>query len=496
MPPPSIVPSTRNISPTARPYSTRLTPLVALERKEKQLQRDIQTLLDAQGEGLLAGLEGQSRGDGSSEGSSTPTAASMGASRIMPIRQPPRKRIGLRAARRGILMAIREYAMVKEDEKELLDAELQSKEGVLGQVETWEKKRKGLNEKIDAIESGDDGKKVGELKDEAKRVQSEIEELETRLFELQNKHRNLLSEASSIENSVQSKLSSYKASLSILDSQVARFLARPTFAHQQPSSSSATAMTSKSLLSNKMNFLSLQPRRRTLEMARDYLQDVRKDLLYQRATAEMERDALEDGAVVWEDVISEVTAFERKLRGEMRGLRSPSATPASPGSGLRSPLTPTQRTNTSSTTILSPNPPPGLPTLLQTMASTILQLESKFKLAEARDWKLLVCCIGAELEAFREGKAILEDALLQATPPDPMRGTEGRGIISDDGFISQDSGDPLGVMGDHGREHAHGHGLTELLAEDEHPSHARAERSESEDEGPDPMLLFEREDTD
>ena len=171
MPPPSIISSIQNTDPSVSPYSTRLTPLVALERKEKQLQRDLQALLDAQGEGLLAGLEGRGRGDGSSEGSSTPTAASMGASRVVPIRQPTRKRIGLRAARRGILTAIHEYATVKEDEKELLDAELRSKEEVLGQVDAWEKKRKGLDEKINAIESGDEGKRVGELKDEAKRVQ-------------------------------------------------------------------------------------------------------------------------------------------------------------------------------------------------------------------------------------------------------------------------------------------------------------------------------------
>jgi hypothetical protein len=171
MSPPPIIPSTRNTSPIARPYSARLTPLVALERKEKQLQRDLQTLLDAQGEGLVAGLEGRSRGDGSSEGSSTPTAASMGSSRVVPIRQPTRKRIGLRAARRGILTAIHEYATVKEGEKELLDSELQSKEEVLGQVEAWEKKRAGLNDKINAIENGDEGKRVAELNDEAKRVQ-------------------------------------------------------------------------------------------------------------------------------------------------------------------------------------------------------------------------------------------------------------------------------------------------------------------------------------
>ncbi|KAH0538262.1 hypothetical protein FGG08_005133 [Glutinoglossum americanum] len=462
MPPPSIISGAQTTSPTTRPYSIRLSPLVALERKEKQLQRDLQTLLDAQSEGLLAGLEGRGRGDGSSEGSSTPTAASTEASRVVPIHQPAKKRIGLRAARRGILAAIHEFAMAKESGKELLDADLQSKEEALGQVESWEKKRQGLNEKIDAIENGDEGKRVGELNTEAKRVQSEIEDLETRLFELQAKHRNLVSEASETENSVQSKLSSYKASLSILDSQVSRFLARPPFTHSPAPKSPG-----------EINFLSLQPRRRTLEMASDYLRSAQKDLTLQRAAAEIERDALEDGAVVWEDVINEVTAFERKLRGEMRALRSP---PTSDTTLLR------QRIAESS---FSSRGQPhdateGMQGILRNMDEVILQLESKFKLAEARDWKLLVCCIGAELEAFREGRGILEDALHSTAVLDSDMELD-RGATA--GFGGGNQGDPLGVVD---------HGLVELQDEPQ----GRVERSESEDEGPDPTLLFSHQDTD
>ncbi|KAH0559321.1 hypothetical protein GP486_004160 [Trichoglossum hirsutum] len=480
MPPPSIISSVQPTSPTAGPYSTRLTPFLALGRKEKQLQRDLQTLLDAQGEGLLAGLEGHGRGDGSSEGSSTPTATSMGASKVVPIRQPTRKRIGLRAARKGILTAIHEFAAVKESEKELLDADLQSKEEALRQVEAWEKKRQGLGEKINAIKSGDEERRVGELKDEAKRVQSEIEDLESRLLELQVKHRTLTSEASEVENAVQSKLSSYKASLSILDSQVSRFLARPPFARSPASRSS-----------DEVDFLSLQPRRRTLEMAGDYLRAAQNDLNHQRAAAETERDALEDGAVVWEDIINEVTAFERKLRAEMRALRN-SRTPGTTTPGR-------QRTTSSSFNSSGQQPhdaTEGMQGILRAMDEAILQLESKFKLAEARDWKLLVCCIGAELEAFREGRGILEDALraTMAAPLDARRGDmtmmmmemdHGAATAAATTNLDLDHvhpGDPLGAVN---------HGLVEL--QDDPPG--RVERSESEDEGPDPTLLFSYQDT-
>jgi hypothetical protein len=222
-----------------------------------------------------------------------------------------------------------------------------------------------------------------------------------------------------------------------------------------------------------MNFLSLQPRRRTLEMAADYLRTAQNDLTRQRTAAETERDALEDGAVVWEDVINEVTTFERKLRAEMRTLRSPPAQDTALGR---------QRTANSSfnSSQQSYNTAEGMHGLLRAMDEAILLLESKFKLAEARDWKLLVCCIGAELEAFREGRGILEDALCATTVLDTRGMDHHRAAAT---LSGGDQGDPLGVVD---------HGLVEL--QDEPPG--RVERSESEDEGPDPTLLFSYQDPD
>jgi hypothetical protein len=37
-------------------------------------------------------------------------------------------------------------------------------------------------------------------------------------------------------------------------------------------------------------------------------------------------------------------------------------------------------------------------------------LDQRLQEAEDKDWKLLICCIGAELEAFREGREILMQA--------------------------------------------------------------------------------------
>ncbi|OAX84602.1 hypothetical protein ACJ72_01029 [Emergomyces africanus] len=63
-----------------------------IERQSRQLQRDLQTLLDAQSAGLAAGLSG-SAGDGSTtNGSLTPTPTQLGSSPrntlTIPVRQP------------------------------------------------------------------------------------------------------------------------------------------------------------------------------------------------------------------------------------------------------------------------------------------------------------------------------------------------------------------------------------------------------------------------
>lgn len=352
-------------------------PLLYLERRAKQLQQDVQKYLDAQSEGLLAGLSGGTTDDTSSNDSRTPTPSSTSFTPPraipVPVRQPPRRKIGLRGARRGLTTSIHELYRLKEEEDGVLASQLREREEALKSVEGFQHKRSGLEKEIAGIQNLEENQRIQELKSEARNIESEIEELETRLLELKSKHRYLVGEGSQLENSVQSKLSSYNAALSILNSEERRFLKRP------PTHIPLTGKADSS-------FLALSADRRTLSMAKEQWQDEHDSIKRRQAGVQLERDALRDGGRVWEEVVDEITAFEKSLRQEMQRLSNGSEHGQStPESRLRD--------------------------VVSEMDRTTGHIEQKLFLAEEQDWKLLVVAIGAELEAFKEGRNILQDAL-------------------------------------------------------------------------------------
>ena len=141
-------------------------------------------------------------------------------------------------------------------------------------------------------------------------------------------------------------------------------------------------------------------------MAKDYWQGNSATLDRQRKSIGKDRAALEEGAVVWKAVVEEITSFERYLREQMQHL----------GSGRRK----------SRSQQASPDPSAVLPR----MEYTIKFVDDRLSFATSKKWKLLVCCIGAELEALKQGKELLEDAL--AADEDPLEQT-----LSASAFISK-----------------------------------------------------------
>ncbi len=424
-------------------------PLLALGRKERQLQKDLQTLLDAQSEGLLAGLSAAHLDDASSNGTKTPSTSVAGERRgkTMPVRQPVKKKVGLHGARRRILHTIQELSLVKGEESQILQAEIKERDEVLRQVEGFGRKRTGLEQEIAGIQSKDEARRIPELRDEARSVELEIHELETKLLQMRARHRHLTAQISELENSVQAKLSSYQASLSIVDAQVRKFLARPPL--QETALSPA-----------KSTFIALPPKRRTLEMAKEHWLSERESLVKKRGEVDVEREALEDGMVVWEDVVREVGAFEKRIQDEVQRL-------------------PSAREDDDSDT----SPDRGMRDLLKDMDPVIAQVESKFKLAETRDWKLLVCCIGAELEALREGRLLLEETLNavgqdKGGQPPADNGLENEHVESNEGFLR-------GLSEKH-----------EFQDRTREPSTLLEGFDEDNDDEPDPELLISHQDTD
>jgi hypothetical protein len=286
---------------------------------------------------------------------------------------------------------MQDFAALKQEEEKILDSQLQARQNALHRIESFNAKRAGLTTEISSITSEPSAQSAHRLRTEANVIEVEIKELEGRLFEMKARHRHLVDEAQRVENSVQSKLSSYNASLELLEKEISGFLARPPVEQ-----SIATAISSprddgarsRGTLSETASFHSLHPKRRTLDMATEHWQQEAQELQRRKAEIEREKTALEEGSTLWREVVAEIQSAEKEIKSQMSKLSS-----SPPFSSM-----PPQESDA------------GIEGVLMKMDHTIDMLAGQLKLAEEKDWKLLICAIGAEWEAFREGREMWIEA--------------------------------------------------------------------------------------
>ncbi|RDW87497.1 hypothetical protein BP5796_03191 [Coleophoma crateriformis] len=372
---------------TRRKKSGSLDALLGLERREKAIQKDLQDLLDLQSAGLVQGFGGGSGGrpsatdiDGLSDaGSSTPTSRSVLLDRntsqsrektrggVMPVRQPKKRSVGLRGARRGLLRDMGELVDIKIDESALIDLEINRREDALKNVKVWEERISGFGIKLrSATEDGEDNRIIAELRSEQKAVDTEIREMEDRLLQMRARKRWLGERINETVNKKEARLSSYRGALRDAETEVKEFLRRPPV-DVSPISSG-----------EEESFMALPPNRRTLGMAKEWWTKEISALEERRKEIELEKEALDEGAKIWEASMQSVMEFEDDLRTQMK---------------------------------IGVDDPEALKRQVAKMGSVISDLAANLKIAEEKHWNLLICAVGAEVEAFREGENILRGAL-------------------------------------------------------------------------------------
>ena len=416
-----------------------------LQDRQNELEADLQFLLDAQSEGLLRGLEAGMIDDQASTGSTTPTAQSVRSASARRAPKVARRKPGLRSSRKGIYNAIRALSTVKDEELEGIDEDIREKETTLEQIDEWEKKKLGLEEASMTVESNEDTVRVQRLRQQADTLQGEINHVELQLSDMKARHRKLVRQATAAENSVQAKMASYTSSLRMLEEDVQKFLSlQPTEDNARPLSRDG-----------QTSMWELPAKRRTLQMAKEDWSGAKESLMQQREDTTFEKEALDEGAVVWKEVVTQITDFERRLRAEMSNL--PAATPDGDIDA-----TPAQT-----------DAPQRLRDVLGQMGSLTETLESKFELAKERNWNLLIAAIGAELEAIRKGRELLENVLGSAEgQPEELAET------SEDDKLDPNPGEEI-----------------QKLDESFETRRRLSNGTESEDD-PDPELLFSKHDTD
>ena len=364
-------------------------PLLPVDRAARALQKTIQSLLDAQSNGLAAGLGAGTHDDVSSAGSLTPTPSvatpprSATGLKTTPVRQPVPKKITLRGARKGLMRSMQDFVQLKDEELRVLDSESKGRQNVLDKLHTFDEKRTALNAQVDAIKH--EGTKISaeKLHKEAQQLDVEIKELEDRLFYVKAKQRHILDQASQIENSVGSKMSAYASSLEMLDREIKQFLKRPPLQSKLPAE-----------VSMGQSIYDLKPERRTLEMAKEQWSHEQQFLDDKRAAAEQEKAALKEGALIWRETVDRINTFEKDLRLATGNLSKSDANTSSPEKDIHD--------------------------LLPKLDASIDFLENKLHFVEENNWNLLICCLGPELEAFQQGRTILRQTLglppLDSTP--------------------------------------------------------------------------------
>lgn len=318
-------------------------------------------------------------------------------------------------------------------------------------------KQEGLQAAIEQISNQDSSHKAEEFRAEEQTLGREILELEERLQQMKNRQRYLLREIQALDNRTQAKLSSYQESLRLAEKEAREWLARP------PSRLEKEKGRGKKEVEGMWD---LPKERRTLEMAKEWAQGEEEESRVRVEGCEKEREALEEGGEVWKDVRGIVSGVEKTLRGEM-------SLQASRRWGKDKEGETTERG--------------AMTRLLDNMEVARAKIGRKLKLAEDKEWRLLVCCIGAELEALIEGMDVLKGALESAESHLDHREGYSDEIPGDrDGHLPSDTN---GL--DELRESMNG-----VSTRDTRPTQRNPPRPEDEDDEPGPDLLISQSEDD
>ena len=381
--------------------STVLEQPAAVDSREMDLHADLQFLLDAQAEGLLKGLDGGSQDDGRSEGSTTPMTRSVSSRRAT---RPVRRMPGLRSARKGLYNTIVALSSIKDEELQSIGVNVRDHELKVDQIDSWEHKRERLQEASSGLDASEETVRSQRLQQEADALQKSINEVELQLADMKSRHKKVTRQIAQAENTMQAKLASYTQSMNMLEADVHKFLSlQPSGTQSRPRSNDGQA-----------SLWQLPLKRKTLGMAREHFKLEREDAIQKRQQVELEKEALDQGAVMWKDVAVTVTDFEKRMRAEMAS--APSLSDSNHAWDEAPSVTPTDR----------------LKGLLKHMDEVIEELHMKYETAEDRHWKLLIAAIGAELDALRKGKQLLQ-SVLPAEPEEELMGDQDELEATDDG---------------------------------------------------------------
>lgn len=353
--------------------------LLALYRKEKATQADIQYLLDAQSTALLQGYDesGEDLSDNSSRTSTDKKLQKVRSPRVVPVRQPQQKPIGLREARNGLTAKIEELIYLKRDELIVYEYEISVRNEAITIAKNWEIKLIKLNEQLsnysdsDLVTRGDkdndeEKSEIAKLEEEEKTIKTKIHQLEDELIQLKAKQEWIKGQIDETVNKKEARLSSYRGALRNAEFEVKEFLRNPP-------------VSNSFVMGEETSFITFPVNKGSLNMAIEWWMKESSQASLWKQKAEKEKTALEEGIQVWESSIQIISEFETDLREKLKSERTMDTV--------------------------------DFKDQITKIDSIIKKLEGNLHTVTRRGWNLLICAIGAELEALKKGQDILKTSL-------------------------------------------------------------------------------------
>lgn len=357
------------------PQSKLWRDYISTLRQEQALQNEVQELLDAQ----EAGLTRVTVGRGSSNvGSSRAESVSGRGYSSLSGREHPKK--SLRSTRLSLLKALHELSVFAAQKNELLLAAYGVLRQAFDQLEDWNRKLVDIDERaeqqrrdnskstrIDSGQSND--RKIRELEDGIRLHEREIAQLKVKVAEKKSQLRSLRQMDEERKSTMEAKLARFTHAKREVELEAQRWLAHPPDDIFVPSQLLDTPTAEQ--------ILDLNPSRRTVESAYQFLKTVVPFIEGKLEETEAELEACELGNDTWEEALETILTFESELARWIKGR----------GGGV------------------------SKAEMIERMEAVGTHLEEALEVAQNEGWTLLVCILGAEVEAWKEGEEVLRELL-------------------------------------------------------------------------------------
>ncbi|KAK7753024.1 hypothetical protein SLS62_004973 [Diatrype stigma] len=437
-----------------------------IARRERQMQKELQRLLDAQAAAVEQKLFGGQENDTKSVTGTPNTSRSQSASyistssrrekssrqHVIPVRQPAERRLTLGQTRSRIIGVMRMLADLKAEEDACIATALAERKAGLSKLGSLKTRHQQIKHDIQEIEKDPSDPLTNDIRTiegELQTVSGQIEEYRRLLRRAEQNKVDLERRLEEAKSEAASRLSGYKGALRECESGIRELVRRPNIRvlelapsqsptqdqgeHDTGNGNGADQQRQQQYITG-FEFFRLRPERRTLPMARDWWEGEVAALEGRRTVVERERAALEEGEAIWAEVIDTIQRHEEQLTGALSGEgqpnnnnrsnnhdrnRSGSSSPLAQRDGSIGPVSSSSPIHSRAS--ISADPRDVMRGQWDLLVAAIRKLERAHAYAEERGWTLLVAAIGAEISVYYDAREMLGDMLrsMGISPPPP-----------------------------------------------------------------------------